>query len=99
MAIPTNAIHCVQRRLFAAGETPVPGPGTLDATTAAAISETIASRKSEIPSRYRAKVLAGDTCRKATALIQLFCADANLDLGPVDGLWGRSTENAFESRT
>ncbi len=95
MTIPSRAIQLAQKKL-AAPDAGTPS-GALDPQTIALLDVVLRERKAELDPKQRKKTLDGDGARKVTAYIQLLALDAEIDTGPIDGLWGPSTQHAFES--
>mgnify|MGYP006286993607 FL=1 len=95
--VPVSAIRLAQRRLQASGYDPGPVDGALGAQTEDGLDRMLDDRASELNAEYRADVVSGSRKRKLTAYIQLLARDADVDVGPVDGLWGSQTNYAYDT--
>lgn len=95
-SIPVKSIRIAQQRLKSAGLQPGPVDGALGPKTEDALNRALESRRNELDTGHDDRILNGSRRRKVTAFIQLLARDANIEVGPVDGLWGPQTDHAFE---
>jgi hypothetical protein len=96
MKVPDSAIGLAQKHLVKSGIGTIDSPGSLDPQTVSLLSTVLTERKNDLDSKYRGKILDGDGNRKLTAYVQLLAKDHDFDTGIVDGLWGPSTQSAYE---
>jgi hypothetical protein len=97
MPLTNQTIVLAQKYLAKSGAGVVASPGSLDPQTVALVSAVLERRKNELSANHRTKILGGDGTRKLTAYVQLLAKDNSFDPGPIDGLWGPSTQNAYDS--
>jgi len=95
--IPAAAIRLAQRRLQEEGYEPGPIDGILGPQVEAGLDRMLDDRASELRAKDRDDILSGSRKRKLTAYIQLLARDADVEVGPVDGLWGPQTSYAYET--
>lgn len=95
MPLPDSAITLAQKHLTKSGAV-ISSPGSLDPNTVQLLTDALTARKSELSAAHRTKILNGDGSRKVTAYLQLICKDHGIDSGTIDGLWGPTTQNAYE---
>lgn len=95
--IPTAAIRLAQRRLQENGYEPGPVDGDLGPRTEAGLDRMLDDRGSDLKAKYREDIVSGSRKRKLTAYVQLLARDADVEVGPVDGLWGPQTNYAYDT--
>ncbi len=95
--IPVAAIRLVQRHLKASGHEPGAVDGDLGPNTEAALDRLLADRMEDLKPGAADAIRNGSRKRKLTAAIQLLAHDADIDAGPVDGLWGPQTDYGFDA--
>lgn len=83
-------IRTLQLKLAAAGFDPGVANGELDAATGARIDDYLAQRSLDTPREWRRWAHE----RHAVLCLQIFCRDAGLEVGDLDGWWGPQTEFA-----
>jgi hypothetical protein len=96
MQIPDSAIGLAQKFLIKSGAGPITSPGSLDPQTVGLLDAVLGQRKAELSAAHRTKIVGGDGARKVTAYVQLIARDHGIDPGVIDGLWGPSTQHAYE---
>lgn len=95
--IPVPAVRYVQKCLARDGYDPGPTDGDLGPRTERALDRLLDDRADDLGDAHRGDILSGSRKRKLTAYIQLLARDADIESGPIDGLWGSQTDYAWGS--
>lgn len=86
----TSEIRLLQQSLVTEGFRPGPVDGALGDKTYAAVEKALKKRSGILPAAY----LEWKPRRKAVAYLQILCKERDIEVGPVDGLWGPQTDYA-----
>lgn len=87
------SIKLLQQKLAEAGHYSGNIDGQRGPLTNAGVLAALSDRAARLPGDWKA----WSDKRKAVACLQLFCSEADIDAGPIDGWWGPQTEFAVGS--
>ena len=90
--IPAPALRYAQKCLARDGYDPSPIDGDLGLRTAGGLDQLLDDWVDDLGNVHRGDILSGSRKRKLTAVIQLLARDADIESGPIDGLWGSQTD-------
>ena len=91
----SSIVSVAEELLKESGFNPGPADGVITSETAEALRLALKTKKANLPRKWES----WPPSRMVVAWIQASCLSNNINSGPVDGLWGPSTEHAFESLT